>query len=94
MNLRHGVEEKETTTTCLAGAGTLVLEFGVLARLSGYNVFNVRLRTRCSATLCLFLRHAQEVVTRTTNTLIEKRSRKNMVPGMIDVNTGRWCVSV
>ena len=41
VNLRNGVRENEDTETCLAGAGTLLLEFGALSRLSGYSVFEV-----------------------------------------------------
>ncbi|KAJ3024281.1 alpha mannosidase-like protein [Thoreauomyces humboldtii] len=35
VNLRGGVLENEAQTTCSAGAGTLILEFGVLSRLTG-----------------------------------------------------------
>ncbi|KAI9246479.1 glycoside hydrolase [Phascolomyces articulosus] len=34
VNLRHGVQRTETVETCTAGAGSLVLEFGVLSRLT------------------------------------------------------------
>ncbi|KAI9488463.1 glycoside hydrolase [Zychaea mexicana] len=34
VNLRHGVPRTETVETCTAGAGSLVLEFGVLSRLT------------------------------------------------------------
>ncbi|KAL1922501.1 uncharacterized protein VTP21DRAFT_10040 [Calcarisporiella thermophila] len=34
VNLRHGVPRTETTETCTAGAGSLILEFGVLSRLT------------------------------------------------------------
>ncbi|RIB14018.1 Glycoside Hydrolase Family 47 protein [Gigaspora rosea] len=33
VNLRYGVPKSETRETCTAGAGTLILEFGVLSRL-------------------------------------------------------------
>ncbi|CAO3646706.1 unnamed protein product [Mucor fragilis] len=35
VNLKRGVPPSETTETCTAGAGSLVLEFGVLSRLTG-----------------------------------------------------------
>ncbi|OAD65804.1 glycoside hydrolase family 47 protein [Phycomyces blakesleeanus NRRL 1555(-)] len=35
VNLRYGVPRTETVETCTAGAGSLVLEFGVLSRLTG-----------------------------------------------------------
>ncbi|KAK4689097.1 hypothetical protein P7C73_g1006, partial [Tremellales sp. Uapishka_1] len=35
VNLRHGVEKGESVDTCLAGAGSLILEFAVLSRLTG-----------------------------------------------------------
>ena len=33
MNLQSGVPDDCTNTTCLAGAGSLLLEFGLLSRL-------------------------------------------------------------
>ncbi|CAO3689717.1 unnamed protein product [Rhizopus stolonifer] len=35
VNLQRGVPPTETTETCTAGAGSLVLEFGLLSRLTG-----------------------------------------------------------
>ncbi|TPX71850.1 hypothetical protein SpCBS45565_g00845 [Spizellomyces sp. 'palustris'] len=35
VNLKYGVLPHETEVTCSAGAGTLILEFGVLTRLTG-----------------------------------------------------------
>ncbi|EPB83370.1 ER degradation enhancer, mannosidase alpha-like 1 [Mucor circinelloides 1006PhL] len=35
VNLKRGVPPSETTETCTAGAGSLILEFGVLSRLTG-----------------------------------------------------------
>ncbi|KZT24443.1 glycoside hydrolase family 47 protein [Neolentinus lepideus HHB14362 ss-1] len=35
INLRHGVQRGETVETCTAGAGSLILEFGTLSRLTG-----------------------------------------------------------
>ncbi|KAI0751326.1 alpha-mannosidase [Daedaleopsis nitida] len=39
INLRHGVPKGESTDTCTAGAGTLILEFGTLSRLTGDDRF-------------------------------------------------------
>lgn len=39
VNLRHGVPEGETPVTCTAGAGTFVVEFGALSRLTGNPVY-------------------------------------------------------
>lgn len=39
INLRHGVPINETTETCVAGAGSLILEFATLSRLSGDDRF-------------------------------------------------------
>ncbi|GJE84706.1 glycoside hydrolase family 47 protein [Phanerochaete sordida] len=35
VNLRHGVRTGESLDTCTAGAGSLILEFGTLSRLTG-----------------------------------------------------------
>ncbi|ODN96946.1 hypothetical protein I350_07921 [Cryptococcus amylolentus CBS 6273] len=35
VNLRHGVESREGAETCTAGAGSLILEFALLSRLTG-----------------------------------------------------------
>ncbi|PVF93371.1 hypothetical protein CPB86DRAFT_715665 [Serendipita vermifera] len=35
INLRKGLEENESTETCVAGAGSLILEFATLSRLTG-----------------------------------------------------------
>lgn len=43
VNLRHGVELRESIETCTAGAGSLVLEFTLLSRLSGDPRFEVSL---------------------------------------------------
>ncbi|KAI8327718.1 glycosyl hydrolase family 47-domain-containing protein [Choanephora cucurbitarum] len=39
VNLIHGVPPTETTETCTAGAGSLLLEFGVLSRLTGNSMY-------------------------------------------------------
>ena len=39
INLRHGVFKNEIREACTAGAGTLILEFGVLSRLTGDPIF-------------------------------------------------------
>ncbi|KAI8819640.1 alpha-mannosidase [Fimicolochytrium jonesii] len=39
VHLQKGVLKKESDTTCAAGAGTLVLEFGVLSRLTGDPIY-------------------------------------------------------
>jgi mannosidase alpha-like ER degradation enhancer 1 len=39
VNLRHGVMSYEVKEACTAGAGTLILEFGTLSRLTGNPVF-------------------------------------------------------
>ena len=39
VNLRHGVPRNGRNDTCTAGAGTLLLEFGVLSRLAGDPIF-------------------------------------------------------
>lgn len=41
VNLRSGVLSYETHNTCTAGAGTLVLEFGVLSLLTGDDRYEV-----------------------------------------------------
>ncbi|KAL6299103.1 alpha-mannosidase [Sparassis latifolia] len=35
LNLRHGIPRGESVETCTAGAGSLILEFGTLSRLTG-----------------------------------------------------------
>ncbi|CAG8493880.1 12712_t:CDS:10 [Ambispora gerdemannii] len=39
VNLKYGVPQDETHETCTAGAGTLILEFGVLSRLTNDSRF-------------------------------------------------------
>jgi len=39
VNLLHGVPENSVNETCTAGAGTLLLEFGILSRLLGDPVY-------------------------------------------------------
>ncbi|GBN45065.1 ER degradation-enhancing alpha-mannosidase-like protein 1, partial [Araneus ventricosus] len=39
VNLRHGVPADVSTHTCTAGAGSLLLEFGMLSRLIGDPVY-------------------------------------------------------
>lgn len=39
VNLKNGLPADSVNTTCLAGAGTLVLEFGILSRLLGDPVY-------------------------------------------------------
>jgi hypothetical protein len=41
VNLKYGVEHDETSETCTAGAGTLILEFGTLSRLTKDPTFEV-----------------------------------------------------
>ncbi|KAJ2366722.1 hypothetical protein H4S01_002551 [Coemansia sp. RSA 2610] len=38
-NLKHGAQADETTSTCAAGFGTLLLEFGTLSRLTNETIF-------------------------------------------------------
>ncbi|KAJ1733051.1 hypothetical protein LPJ61_001744 [Coemansia biformis] len=38
-NLKHGFPKGETSSTCTAGVGTLLLEFGVLSRLTNETIF-------------------------------------------------------
>ncbi|KAJ2746487.1 hypothetical protein GGI20_001330 [Coemansia sp. BCRC 34301] len=38
-NLKHGFARSETTSTCAAGIGTLLLEFGTLSRLTNETIF-------------------------------------------------------
>ena len=39
VNLRHGVEENEVKECCTAGGGSLILEFGMLSRISGVSKY-------------------------------------------------------
>uniref|UniRef100_A0A1I8PF18 alpha-1,2-Mannosidase n=1 Tax=Stomoxys calcitrans TaxID=35570 RepID=A0A1I8PF18_STOCA len=39
VNLRHGVPKGETSITCTAGVGTLLVEFGTLSRLTGNSIY-------------------------------------------------------
>ncbi|KAJ1875147.1 hypothetical protein LPJ55_000958 [Coemansia sp. RSA 990] len=38
-NLKHGFRKDETSSTCAAGVGTLLLEFGTLSRLTNETIF-------------------------------------------------------
>ncbi|GBG26883.1 Mannosyl-oligosaccharide alpha-1,2-mannosidase [Hondaea fermentalgiana] len=44
VNLLRGVEPRETTFTCTAAAGTLLMEFGLLSRLSARPEFEAKAR--------------------------------------------------
>ena len=46
VNLLRGIPNREPPETCTAGAGTLLLEFGVLSRLTGRPQFEV-VRSKC-----------------------------------------------
>ncbi|XP_073833780.1 ER degradation-enhancing alpha-mannosidase-like protein 2 [Musca autumnalis] len=39
VNLRYGVPKGETSITCTAGVGTLLVEFGTLSRLTGNSIY-------------------------------------------------------
>ncbi|XP_075158264.1 ER degradation-enhancing alpha-mannosidase-like protein 2 [Haematobia irritans] len=39
VNLRYGVPKGETSITCTAGVGTLLVEFGTLSRLTGNTIY-------------------------------------------------------
>ncbi|KAG0303287.1 alpha mannosidase-like protein [Dissophora globulifera] len=45
VNLRRGVLPEESSETCVAGAGSLLLEFGVLSRLTGDKSYEEAART-------------------------------------------------
>lgn len=48
VNLRHGLGRAENMETCTAAAGSLLLEFATLSRLTGDTIFEVcRLRATC-----------------------------------------------
>jgi mannosidase alpha-like ER degradation enhancer 1 len=49
VNLKRGVPPTETTETCAAGAGSLVLEFGVLSRLTGDPIYENAAKTALKA---------------------------------------------
>eukprot|EP00050_Salpingoeca_kvevrii_P001305 m.166851 g.166851 ORF g.166851 m.166851 type:complete len:773 (-) comp10342_c0_seq1:128-2446(-) len=49
VNFRHGVPPGETTITSLAGAGTHILEFALLSRLTGQPEFEITARTALRA---------------------------------------------
>ena len=50
INLRHGVSQSESPVTCTAAAGTLVLEFGMLSRLTGDERFEAAAKRAVMAT--------------------------------------------
>ena len=49
VNLRKGVEKGESTETCSAGAGSLILEFTLLSRITGDSTYEVRVARSTSA---------------------------------------------
>eukprot|EP01120_Amphizonella_sp_Union-15-10_P015708 TRINITY_DN8127_c0_g1_i1.p1 TRINITY_DN8127_c0_g1~~TRINITY_DN8127_c0_g1_i1.p1 ORF type:complete len:819 (-),score=118.60 TRINITY_DN8127_c0_g1_i1:3-2459(-) len=49
INLRHGIPKGETSDTCTACAGTLLLELGILSRLSGISIFEETAKRAVSA---------------------------------------------
>ncbi|KAG6918936.1 hypothetical protein DXG01_010591 [Tephrocybe rancida] len=50
INLRHGVTKGETLETCTAGAGSLILEFATLSRLTGDDRFEKAAHKVCFGT--------------------------------------------
>lgn len=49
VNLRHGVPPGETTVVATAGAGTFLVEFGILSRLTGDRRFERAARKAMAA---------------------------------------------
>jgi hypothetical protein len=52
INLRHGLLRTESIETCSAGAGSLLLEFATLSRLTDDPIFEVSKSTQCSPIEC------------------------------------------
>jgi len=72
VNLKFGIGLVESDPrTCLAGAGTLLLEFGTLSRLTGYTIF-------------------ESSAAKAMKALLNRKSASDMLPGLIDVNSGSW----
>lgn len=88
VNLKHGIGIAEAkTSTCLAGAGTLLVEFGTLGRLTGYTIFEVQNAEHFFITRADPL---QSVAARAMKALLNRKSAKDMLPGLINVNSGHW----
>jgi hypothetical protein len=66
VNLKYGVADRRSRTgsesaTCTACAGTMIMEFGALSRLTGDPKFEVRIKVLLKSTvlLCMcFVSHA------------------------------------
>jgi mannosidase alpha-like ER degradation enhancer 1 len=82
--LRNGVPSGETVETCTAGAGTLMLEFGLLGKLTGIEEFEVYIISLLESNL--FKRVARTAM----KTLWAYRSNLDLPGTIISVVDGKW----
>ncbi|KAJ2964284.1 hypothetical protein NQZ79_g763 [Umbelopsis isabellina] len=74
VNLRYGVSKAETLETCTAGAGSLLLEFGILSRLTGDPFYET----------------LQTVAKNSLKALWERKSEIGLLGNTINLQTGQW----
>ncbi len=99
INLRHGVsrEVSQTRETCTAAAGTLLLELGLLSRLTGDARFEQGAPATAFITLsspssraALLTRPAHPAARRAVGALWERRSKLDLIGSQIHTHRGRW----
>lgn len=92
---RYGVPKNARVDTCTAAAGTLLLEFGVLSRLTDdpiYEVSGVRLWCRHAFRWKPHLVALKQAVARRATVAVWQRrdNRTGLLGSTIDVVTGKW----
>lgn len=92
--MRYGVPRTETVETCTAGAGSLILEFGVLSRLTGNPYYEVNFLAPAMASYYtgghLNLRCSQDVAKRAIRALWDRRSDIDLLGNVINIQSGQW----
>lgn len=92
INLRHGLTKGESFETCSAGAGSLMLEFATLSRLTGDESFEVRLSAEYRVLLCL--RCGQRVARKAFFAIWNRKSDISLLGNTINLASGMWSHAV
>jgi hypothetical protein len=93
VNLRHGLGRTENMETCTAAAGSLLLEFATLSRLTGDTIFEVRvswLEISESPTRSI----VQEVARKALFALWNRRSPLSLMGNTINVVSRMWSIDL
>lgn len=87
VNLRHGLSRKENMETCSAGAGSLILEFATLSRLTNDPIFEVSSEAvvLCEISLTLTLQYLQQLARKALFSLWNRRSDISLLGNTLNV---------